>query len=61
VFKGTNSINYGFAIEGIHYVGKWSYVMNLGLKCFGSEVFNSPTMNQKSELHITSAIVYKFF
>ena len=61
VYLGHQAINYGAVMEGIHYVANWSYIIDIGFKNFGKEVYSSPTVSKKTELQLTTALLYKFF
>jgi hypothetical protein len=60
-YQGKQTYNYGTIMEGIHYVANWSYIIDIGFKKFGKEVYSSPTIINKTEFQLTTAVVYKFF
>ncbi|MBC7427604.1 MAG: MipA/OmpV family protein [Bacteriovorax sp.] len=60
-YEGTNTLNYGTMFETIHYHGKWTFVGNVGVKFYGNEVSNSPTVVRDKEVRFITSVLYKFF
>ncbi len=61
VYETKHTINYGTLFEMIHFVDKWTYVMDVGMKFYGKEVHNSPTVVRKNEVRFIASVIYKFF
>lgn len=60
-FKGYQTINFGAMLEVMHYVGNWIFVGDIGLKCYGKEVFSSPTVVRQNEVRFITSVLYKLF
>jgi hypothetical protein len=60
-FDGQSAVNYGAMMEVMHYVNKWTFVTDFGIKCYGKEVYTSPTVIKRNELRFISSVLYKFF
>ena len=60
-YKTDETINYAAMVEVIHYVDKWTFVLNTGMKFYGKEVTDSPTVNRDEEMRFVASVLYKFF
>jgi hypothetical protein len=60
-FIGKFTFNYGTMIEAMHFVDKWTFVLDVGIKFYGTEVYTSPTVVRSNELRFITGILYKFF
>lgn len=60
-YKGKSTMNYGSAVEIMHYIGRWTVVGEAQAKFFGNKVYNSPTTTKGEELRFTTGLLYKFF
>lgn len=60
-YVGKSSISYIGMFETLHYVDKWTFVNALGMKFYGKEVYESPTVTRKNEVRFITSIFYKFF
>ena len=61
VYKTDETVNYAAMVEVIHYVDKWTFVLNTGMKFYGKEVTHSPTVNRDEEMRFVASVLYKFF
>lgn len=60
-FNGNATLNYGAGIEVMHFVKKWTYVLNVGVKVYGNEVNSSPTVIDSKEFRFIASVLYKVF
>lgn len=60
-YKGTHTLNYGGMFEVMHFVKDWTFVGSAGVKLYGNEVKDSPTVVKKSELRLILSVLYKVF
>jgi outer membrane protein len=60
-YKGTHTINYGTMMEVIHYVDNWTFLGTAGVKHYGNEVSDSPTVTKNNEFRFITSVLYKFF
>lgn len=60
-FNGNATLNYGGGIEIMHFVKKWTYVLNVGVKVYGNEVNSSPTVIKTKEFRFITSVLYKVF
>jgi len=61
VYDPGYTINGIFMFEALHYVGKWTFVNSLGMKFYGKEVYESPTVVRKNEVRFITSVLYKVF
>ena len=61
IYQGTPTINYGGLIEVSHFVKRWTFVINTGVKFYGKEVYSSPTVSKEKEFKVIATIMYKVF
>jgi hypothetical protein len=60
-YVGKKTLNYAAMLETVHYVNKWTFVNAAGMKFYGKEVYQSPTVTRKNELRFVTSILYKIF
>ncbi len=60
-YEGNSTMNYGTMFEVLHFIGKWTFVVDVGLKMYGKEVYASPTVVKQNEVRFITSILYKFF
>jgi hypothetical protein len=60
-YSATHTFNYGTMFEVMHFVNKWTYVLDVGAKFYGKEVYQSPTVINKTELRFIASVLYKVF
>ena len=60
-YKGSRTLNYGTMFEVMHFRDRWTFVGDVGVKVYGKEVFNSPTVSRSKELRFITSVLYKFF
>lgn len=60
-YQSGHTYNYGAMFEVMHFVANWTYIVDLGVKNYGPEVYSSPTVNKKSEFQLITSVLYKFF
>lgn len=61
VFNGHQTVNYGFMLEATHFVNNWIFVIDLGIKSYGKEVYTSPTVVKKNEIRFITSVLLKLF
>lgn len=60
-YNGNATFNYGGAFETMHFMKKWTFVMNVGVKFYGNEVHSSPTVIRQKEYRFIASVLYKVF
>lgn len=58
--KLNRAVNYGAVFEIMHFKGRWTYLLNLGLKMYGREVYTSPSVVRNNEIQVVTSLLYKF-
>ena len=60
-YSTTHTLNYGGMFEVMHFVKRWTFVTSAGVKIYGKEVHQSPTVVKPSELRFIVSALYKVF
>lgn len=58
--KLNQAVNYGTVFEIMHFKGRWTYLLNLGVKFYGREVYSSPSVVRANEIQVVTSLLYKF-
>lgn len=58
--KLNQAVNYGTVFEIMHFKGRWTYLLNLGVKFYGREVSSSPSVVRANEIQLVTSLLYKF-
>lgn len=60
-YKPSYTFNYGAMLETNYFVDRWTYVFATGVKMYGKEVFQSPTVDKQQEWRFIFSVLYKVF
>lgn len=60
-FNGNATLNYGAMFQVMHFVKKWTFVVDAGVKVYGNEVNSSPTVIRSKEFRFITSVLYKVF